>query len=98
MSDIVFVFATIVAKSDKIGEVETILKSLLAPTRAEVGCLSYVLHRHRKDADTYVFHEQWETMGDLENHFKTKHFVYAVQKLEPLCTTLSINPTEQLSY
>lgn len=98
MSDIVFVFATIIAKPDKINDVEAILKSLLTPTRAEEGCVSYVLHRHRSEVETYVFHEQWETMEHLEAHFKTPHFVDAAKKLEPLCTTLSINPTEQLSY
>lgn len=49
------------ARGDSIDELRERLLALVAPTRAEQGCLRYDLHTHPEDPLRLTFLEEWAT-------------------------------------
>lgn len=49
------------------------LNKVLEASRAEAGCLNYVLHQSIED-DTFVLHETWKDKGALESHVDSQHY------------------------
>lgn len=68
------VFAEVYAKPGQEENLRQALMALVAPTRAEAGCLQYDLHADNDDAGHYFFYERWESMAALELHTATAHF------------------------
>jgi quinol monooxygenase YgiN len=60
--------AELKAKPAKAAELGQRLRALVAPTRAEAGCLGYVLHRSSDDTDLFVLYENWRSREDLDRH------------------------------
>ena len=79
--DTLRVIARIKAHPNKVGELLSILGSLVEPTRREPGCLSYILLQNNDDPTDFTFVEEWQSNGALESHFTTKHFKDALIKL-----------------
>lgn len=42
--------------------------ALVAPTRAEAGCLNYDLHQQQEDAALFLLYENWRSRKDLDEH------------------------------
>ena len=49
---------------------EELLK-LLAPTRAESGCINFDMHQGTTDPAQFLFHENWTSEAALKAHFET---------------------------
>ncbi|RKZ13842.1 antibiotic biosynthesis monooxygenase [bacterium] len=49
------------------------LQELVAPTRAEAGCLNYDLHRDLEVPGRFLFYENWETRSNWEAHMESDH-------------------------
>ncbi len=49
------------------------LRSLVAPTLAEEGCINYDLHRSIEDPGTFMFYENWTTKAHWEQHMNAPH-------------------------
>lgn len=47
--------------------------ALVAPSRAEKGCINYDLHQSVTDAGLFLFYENWESREDLDRHLETAH-------------------------
>jgi quinol monooxygenase YgiN len=60
----------------------TALLDLVAPTRAEAGCVLYDLHEDPADPDVYAFYEIWETPAAHAAHDRTDH-VRSIQEALP---------------
>ncbi len=76
------VVAKLKIAAGKEGEFETLAKDLMAKVKAnEPGCLTYQLYKSRKEADTYVFLEQYASKEALEAHGKSDYFKAAGPKL-----------------
>ena len=58
------------------------LRRLLAPTRAEAGCIAYDLHQSQSDPALFMFYEIWNCQADLDAHFQTPH-LKALAKIIP---------------
>ena len=54
-------------------EVRRECHALVAPSRAERGCINYDLHQSADDACLFLFYENWESREDLERHLATAH-------------------------
>lgn len=54
---------------------EAELRSLIAPTRREEGCLTYDLHRSTDAPGAFLLHEVWATREAHTEHTKTPHFL-----------------------
>ncbi len=53
------------AKEGRQDDLARELQALLAPTRLEVGCLTYELHRDPEDARKFMFYEQFANEAAL---------------------------------
>lgn len=67
------VVAHIKAKPGKEGQVREELQKLLAPTRAEHGCINYDLHQALESEAGFLFHENWTNKEALDQHLETPH-------------------------
>lgn len=81
---IVHVVARISAAPEKLDEVSAILRGLVAPTRAEAGCLQYDLLQSGDSPTDFVFVEQWRSAADLEAHLASEHLRNAQAQLPDL--------------
>jgi len=73
MNDSLTVIAHVRAKPGQESRVRQILEGLLAPTRAEAGCINYDLHQSQTDPALFVFYENWESESHLEAHARSSH-------------------------
>ena len=55
------------------------LTAVLTPTRAEAGCVSYLLSQSAADPSTFVTEEVWASQADLDAHMQTPHIAQALQ-------------------
>lgn len=71
-NEILVVIAIVKAKPEKADELHQLLADLVAPTRAEDGCIRYEMNVS-DDRLTYVFTEQWASKPLWEAHMETPH-------------------------
>ena len=73
----VTVIGTLTARPERREELHDILAAMVAPTRAEPGCVNYDFHVDAADPCVFVFYENWRSEADHAAHMKMAH-------LEPL--------------
>jgi quinol monooxygenase YgiN len=66
--------AKTVAKAEFAEQVRAAMARLVEPSRAEPGCLQYVMHRGIEDPAIIVFVERWASADHLQAHTHTDHF------------------------
>ena len=82
MSQPLTIIARMRAKAGQEARLKKELLGLVAPTRAEAGCLGYDLHQSQTDPAQFVFYETWKSQADLDAHFETPH-IKAILKIAP---------------
>ena len=90
MSEPLTILAHVRAKAGKESRLREELQRLIAPSRAEAGCVDYVLHQSLKDPTLFMFYENWKSKADLEAHRRTPH----LQALGKVAPELLEGPTE----
>ncbi|HCX12581.1 MAG TPA: antibiotic biosynthesis monooxygenase [Hyphomonas sp.] len=69
------VIAKLTIQDGKNEQFEQVAKDLMAKGKAnEPGCLTYQLYKSKKEANTYIFMEQYASQADLESHGQTEDF------------------------
>jgi quinol monooxygenase YgiN len=81
MSGPLILIARMRAKPGQQARLRQELQRLVAPTRAEPGCISYDLHESQTDPAQFMFYELWKSPADLDAHFGTPH-MKAMKKIE----------------
>lgn len=76
--------AFIRAKKGRGPELGEQLLNLIAPSKAEPGCIDYIIHRSNDDPDMWCVYENWRTAGDLTAHFALPHMVNFINKVPSL--------------
>lgn len=69
MSNRLTIVVRIKAKAGMESRVQQKLTKLLAPTRAEQGCINFDLHRAADDPSLFLVHENWISDEALQKHF-----------------------------
>ncbi|UVS69751.1 putative quinol monooxygenase [Nitrososphaera viennensis] len=82
--DSVRVIASFRAKPGKHEALKQILASLVEPTRAEPGCIAYILHQDANDNRHFVFDEIWVNMQALKEHSAKPYILALPQKLQEI--------------
>ena len=54
---------------------------MVAPSRAEPGCLCYLLHESKDAPGVFVFYEQWASQAAFDEHLKMPAFATLSAKL-----------------
>jgi quinol monooxygenase YgiN len=78
------VILRVIAKSNKIDELKTILLQLAAASRRENGCLDYEVLQNTTDPRDFTLVEAWTTEAALDNHLITAHVQEAFSRGIPL--------------
>lgn len=74
MADFIDIVAVFQAKPGQDVALAGVLGACVAPSRAEPGCVSYVLHRDRIAPSRFVFIERWADQAAFDAHLQTAHF------------------------
>ena len=72
-----------VARRGMENQLRELLRSMLAPTRAESGCKLYELYESDSKGRFY-FYEIWESQSALDQHAASPHFKYLEQTVGEL--------------
>ncbi len=90
MSEVVVV-AVVTAQEGKRDEVERIIaETLVPPTHAEDGCVTFALHRDTNDDRRLVFVERWASAEALGRHAKQPHMAAFREAVGPLLAEPSV--------
>lgn len=76
--------AQIRAQEGKSDELGAALLTLVAPSRAEAGCITYAVHQGVDDPDLWMVYEIWASPTDLEAHFALPHMQAFVARIPDL--------------
>ena len=85
----VHVVARLTARPETVAELQSLLLSLIEPTRQEPGCLRYELLHNSTDPTDFTFIEEWLDEAALEAHFTTPHLQAALAQAPAL---LAVEP------
>ncbi|NDV67449.1 putative quinol monooxygenase [Dysgonomonas sp. 25] len=55
-------------------ELMSALKTMVAETRKEKGCIAYYLLEKEGESNEYVLIEEWASQEDLDNHGASAHY------------------------
>jgi quinol monooxygenase YgiN len=61
-------------------------QSMLAPSRAEAGCLSYNFYEQQFGSNEFFFFEEWTDQPTLDVHVQTPHFANFMKHFPDLIT------------
>ena len=84
MSNGVRVVVKVVARTEAIAQITTIVLKLAAQSRKETGCASYEVLQDASNPEIFLLVEEWTSVAALDAHNKTAHFHEAVGNSQPL--------------
>lgn len=82
--DSVRIVATVTGQPGKAAELKAMLLDLIAPTRAEAGCVSYQLLQNNSDPSDFVFVEEWTSDAAIDEHMASAHLRDVVTRAQSL--------------
>lgn len=59
---------TIFGRPEKREELIALMRSFVAPTRAEAGCVEYQFHECNEEPNTFMFYENWVSQEAFDLH------------------------------
>jgi len=71
-------------REDSSARLRALAGGMLAPSRAEPGCLWYGFYEDPTTPGGFLFFEEWKSRAALDAHFQTRHFQAFSQALAPL--------------
>lgn len=81
---IVSLIATLTARPETREERFRLLVDQVEPTRAENGCIDYILHVDAMDPHVFVFYENWKSQADLDAHMEMQHLKPMLSQIDRL--------------
>jgi len=87
----VTVVAKLVAHEAVVERVKAELLKLVEPTRAEKGCIEYLLHQDNDDHRVFIFFEKWQDMESLVDHTASAHYRGYAAAVEGLIAEKSVH-------
>lgn len=78
------IVARMQARPGRLAELRQVLDSMIAPSRAEAGCLEYGYWLSSEDDSSVLFFERWKDQAAVDFHFATEHFLGLGGKLDGL--------------
>ncbi len=55
-------------------QLASIIEGVIAPSRAEEGCLTYQAHRAIDAPNVFYFYEQWRDQNAFDQHVASSHY------------------------
>lgn len=82
--DPVTVVARFRAKPGMEAQVREELLKVVAPTRAEAGCINYDPHQAADDPSLFLFHENWVSKQALDEHLQKPYLTALIEKISAM--------------
>ncbi|NKF23508.1 putative quinol monooxygenase [Solimonas marina] len=82
------------AKPESAATLRELFRASLPATRAEPGCIRYVMLEHRRDPALLAFVEEWADDAAFKQHFTTPHMIALAAQLD----TLVAEPPQMHKY
>lgn len=76
--------ARIRAQPGKSGQLGEALLALVGSSRAEPGCIAYIVHQGIEDAGLWMVYEIWQSADDLQAHFALPHMQAFIGRIPDL--------------
>jgi quinol monooxygenase YgiN len=64
-----------VARPERRNDLIALGTSMIAPSRAEAGCIHYSFYQDLNDSNRFFFYEEWKDQASIDLHNATKHFL-----------------------
>jgi quinol monooxygenase YgiN len=80
----VHAIALLNARTDKTEELNSLLTSLLEPTRKVSGCIRFELLQNREAPTAFAIVSQWRSEQAVQDHLGTSHAQRAMSRLPEL--------------
>lgn len=77
-------FARFHARPGNEDAVHAAILEVLAPTRAEPGCVSIHAFRSLRDARLYFIHSRWKDEAAFDTHATLPHTIRFIERVAPL--------------
>ncbi len=90
------IVARIAAKPESREFVKSELLKLIAPTRAEAGCINYDLHQDNEDENRFIFVENWESYELWQQHMSGAHLAEYAKATEGKVDEFIVNQLTEL--
>ncbi len=84
MSQIITVVARFRAMEGMDEKLKDLLLTLIEPSRADEGCISYDLHQAIDDPALFIFYENWQSKELLDKHAAASHLQHFRAKAKEL--------------
>jgi quinol monooxygenase YgiN len=91
------VIASFLVKPGREAIVEKMFRDVIDPTRAEPGCISYVLHRDMAEPRQFFFSEEWKSDESLDHHLNEPYIVDLFARLPDHLETQRVSKLEMLA-
>jgi quinol monooxygenase YgiN len=82
------------ARPEKRAELLELLRTFIAPTRQEAGCIEYQFHVSAEDPNAFMFYENWTSREALAQHLEMPY----LQPLAERQHELLARPVEIVHY
>ncbi|WP_258955907.1 putative quinol monooxygenase [Shewanella woodyi] len=82
----IYLLARFKAQSGKEEALLELLKSVVLPTRSELGCVRYELHEESKEKGHFVFIKAFVDISAYEKHKNTRHYKIMMKEVPELIT------------
>jgi quinol monooxygenase YgiN len=79
-----FIFARFHAREGQETAVAAALRDVVAPSRAEPGCLAIAAYRSTREPRLFYIHSRWVDEAAFEIHAGLPHTVRFVERVQPL--------------
>ncbi len=76
---------TFIAKPDGIDKMKELLSAMVAPSKAEDGCLFYEIVQYKDKPEKFMAIETWRDEAALDGHKASAHYAVYKSSYEPYC-------------
>lgn len=76
---------TFIAKPDGIDKMKELLSAMVAPSKAEDGCLFYEIVQYKDKPEKFMAVETWRDEAALDGHKASAHYAVYKSSYEPYC-------------
>ena len=90
------IVANIEAKKNKIEFIKEELLKLIAPTKAEEGCIEYRLQQDNNNPEFFLFFEIWENRELWQKHMDSEHLQNLVRVTEGSLVDLTVTEMSEV--
>jgi quinol monooxygenase YgiN len=91
-----YLVVSLIAKPEQEAPMKQALVALIAPTRAEEGCLQYDLHTDRENPRQFFLYERWSSDALWQAHMDSAHIKSFVEASGAFTETWALHQLDRV--